>query len=97
MKTMKHSLTWGTLSESDVQQSSMSENLTLKMSLLPQQCHKTKALDFQFQDQDSSSTQSTDQSYLEVNSGQSGNYLLKISFISAFYSCYFYQSLSDIR
>ncbi|CAK8560389.1 unnamed protein product [Lathyrus sativus] len=69
---MKHLMTWGTLSESDVQQSSMSENLTLKMSVLPQQCHKTKALDFQFQDQDSSSTQSTDQSYVEVGSGKSG-------------------------
>ncbi|XP_004510429.1 nuclear transcription factor Y subunit A-3 isoform X1 [Cicer arietinum] len=50
----------------------MSENLTLKMSVLPQQCHKTKPLGFQFQDQDSSSTQSTGQSYLEVGSGQSG-------------------------
>jgi len=71
---MKHSWPWGTCSESDVQQSSMSENLTLKMSVLQQECHKTKPLVFQFQDQDSSSTQSTGQSYLEVGSGQSGNY-----------------------
>ncbi|CAL5195709.1 unnamed protein product [Lathyrus oleraceus] len=54
------------------------------MSLLPQQCHKTKALDFQFQDQDSSSTQSTDQSYLEVNSGQSGPISVQYSNSSAF-------------
>ncbi|KEH18449.1 putative transcription factor Hap2/NF-YA family [Medicago truncatula] len=68
---MKHSWPWGS-SESGVQQSSMSENLTLNMSVLQQECHKSKPLVFQFQDQDSSSTQSTGQSYLEVGSGQSG-------------------------
>lgn len=63
----------GTSSESDMQQSSISKSLTLKMSLLPQQCHnKTKPLSFQFQEQDSSSTQSTGQSYLELGSAQSG-------------------------
>ncbi|KAH1085234.1 hypothetical protein AAZX31_07G034500 [Glycine max] len=62
---------WGTSSESDVQQSSMSKSLSLKMSVLPQQCHKTKPLSFQYQDRDSSSTQSTGQSYPEVGSAQS--------------------------
>ncbi|CAI8607946.1 unnamed protein product [Vicia faba] len=81
---MKHSLPWRTPSESDVQQSSISENLTLKMSVLPQQCHKTKPLDLQFQDQDSSSTQSTDQSYLEVGSGHSGPISVQYSNSSAF-------------
>ncbi|KAK7349281.1 hypothetical protein VNO77_06527 [Canavalia gladiata] len=63
---------YGTSSESDVQQSSMSKGLTLKMSVLPRQYHKTKPLSFQFQDQDSSSTQSTGESYPEVGSAQSG-------------------------
>jgi nuclear transcription factor Y alpha len=65
---MKNSWPCGTCSESDVQKSSMSENLTLKMSGLPQQCDKN----FLFQDQDSSSTQSTGQSYMEVGSRQLG-------------------------
>jgi len=63
---------WGTSSESDVQQSSMSRSLTLKMSVLPQQCHTTKPLNFQYQDRDSSSSQSTGQSYPEVGSAPSG-------------------------
>ena len=72
---------WGTSSESDVQQSSMSKSLSLKMSVLPQQCHKTKPLSFQYQDRDSSSTQSTGQSYPEVGSAQSGicNKILSLS------------------
>jgi len=63
---------WGASSESDVQQSSMSRGLTLKMGVLPQQCHKTKPLNLQYQDRDSSSSQSTGQSYPEVGSAQSG-------------------------
>ncbi|KAJ1420372.1 hypothetical protein SESBI_14510, partial [Sesbania bispinosa] len=62
---------WGTSSESDVQQTSMSKSLAMKMSFLPQQCHKAKPLSFQFQDQDSSSTQSTGQSYPETGPAQS--------------------------
>ncbi|RDX63786.1 Nuclear transcription factor Y subunit A-3, partial [Mucuna pruriens] len=53
----------GTSLESDVQQSFMSKSL---------QCHKTKRLCFQSQDQDSSSSQSTCQSYPGVGSAQSG-------------------------
>ncbi|XP_027336865.1 nuclear transcription factor Y subunit A-3-like isoform X2 [Abrus precatorius] len=74
---------WGTSSESNVQQSSMSKNLTLKMSVLPHQCHKTKPMNFQFQDQDSSSTQSTGQSYPEVGSAQSGQISVQYSNSSA--------------
>ncbi|KAK2353229.1 nuclear transcription factor Y subunit A-5 [Trifolium repens] len=77
---MKNSWPCGTCSESDVQKSSMSENLTLKMSGLPQQCHKN----FLFQDQDSSSTQSTGQSYMEVGSRQLGPISVKDS---NFYAC----------
>lgn len=80
---------WGTSSESDVQQSSMSKSLTLKMSVLPQQCHKTKPPSFQFQDQDSSSTQLTGQSYPEISSPQSGICIeiLSISLILNFSAC----------
>ncbi|XVF27019.1 hypothetical protein REPUB_Repub14bG0070400 [Reevesia pubescens] len=59
--------------ESHVQQSSMSESLSLKMGVLPQNFHNTKQLSFQFQDQDSSSTQSTGQSYTEVASAGDSN------------------------
>ncbi|KAK7381820.1 hypothetical protein VNO80_00367 [Phaseolus coccineus] len=74
---------WGTSSESNVQQSSMSRSLTLKMSVLPQQCHKTKPLNFQYQDRDSSSSQSTGQSYQEVGSAQSGQISVQCSNSSA--------------
>lgn len=47
-----------TLSEFDVQQSPVSESLSLKMGVLPQQCHNTKPL--------------TDQSYPIVGSTKSG-------------------------
>lgn len=50
---------WGTSSESQVQQTSMSKGLSFKVEALPQECHNSKALSFQFQEQDSSSTQST--------------------------------------
>ena len=66
---------WGNSTESHVQQSSMSESLSLKMGVLPQHFHNTKQLSFKFQDQDSSSTQSTSQSYPEVASaGESDLY-----------------------
>ncbi|XVE51891.1 hypothetical protein DITRI_Ditri02bG0077300 [Diplodiscus trichospermus] len=60
-------------STESVQQSSMSESLSLKMRVLPQHFHNSKQLSFQFQDQDSSSTQSTGQSYPEVASAGDGN------------------------
>ncbi|KAG5020161.1 hypothetical protein JHK87_016016 [Glycine soja] len=44
----------------------MSKSLSLKVDVLPQQCHKSKTFSFQFQEQDASSTKSTDQSYPEV-------------------------------
>jgi nuclear transcription factor Y alpha len=50
---------WGTSSESEVQQTSMSKSLSFKVEALPQKCHNSKALSFQFQEQDSSSTQSS--------------------------------------
>ncbi|KAM7480593.1 hypothetical protein LguiA_028806 [Lonicera macranthoides] len=59
---------WWTCTESQIQQSSLSNNLTLKMATLPSHCQSAKQLTFQFQNQDSSSTQSTDQSYPEVAS-----------------------------
>ncbi|XP_020224510.1 nuclear transcription factor Y subunit A-3 [Cajanus cajan] len=64
---------WGA-SESEVKQSSMSTSLSFKVDvmLMPPQHHKSKTPSFQFQEQDSSSTQSTDQSYPEVGSAQSG-------------------------
>ncbi|KAK7389650.1 hypothetical protein VNO78_24869 [Psophocarpus tetragonolobus] len=74
---------WGTSSESDGQQSSMSKSLTLKMSVLPQQGQNTNPLSFQFQDRDSSSTQSTGQSYPEVGSAQSGQISVQCSNSSA--------------
>ncbi|KAK8551307.1 hypothetical protein V6N13_119778 [Hibiscus sabdariffa] len=52
----------GKSTESQVQQSSMSESLSLKMGILSQNCHNPEQLCFQFHDQDSSSTQSTGQS-----------------------------------
>ncbi|KAL2336469.1 hypothetical protein Fmac_010915 [Flemingia macrophylla] len=70
---------WETSSESDVQQSSMSESLTLKVGVLPQQCRKAKPPGFQYQDRDSSSTQSTD----EVGSTQSGQISVQCSNSSA--------------
>ncbi|KAB2029146.1 hypothetical protein ES319_D05G143200v1 [Gossypium barbadense] len=63
----------GNSTESQVQQSSISESLTLKMGVLPQHFHNNEQLSFQFQDQDSSSTQSTGQSYPEVASAKDRN------------------------
>ncbi|KAK6911935.1 Nuclear transcription factor Y subunit A [Dillenia turbinata] len=42
------------------------DRLSLKMDAFSQDCHNAKLICFQFQDQDSSSTQSTGQSYPEV-------------------------------
>lgn len=54
---------WGTSSEPEVQQASMSKSLSFKVDALPQKCHdKSKALSFQLHEHDSSSTQSTDSS-----------------------------------
>ncbi|XVE88655.1 hypothetical protein DITRI_Ditri19aG0086900 [Diplodiscus trichospermus] len=60
----------------------MSESLSLKMGVLPQHFDNTRQLSFQFQDQDSSSTQSTGQSYPEVASAGDSN-LYGQSLISA--------------
>ncbi|KAK3220381.1 hypothetical protein Dsin_014351 [Dipteronia sinensis] len=53
---------WGSSSESCVQQSSMPETFCLKIGAPPQQFLNTKQLSFQFQDQETSSTQSSGQS-----------------------------------
>ncbi|KAB2060977.1 hypothetical protein ES319_A10G056200v1 [Gossypium barbadense] len=73
---------WENSTESHVQHSSISENLSLKMGLLPQYLNNNKQLSFQFQDQDSSSTQSTCQSCPEVASAGDSN-LYEQSLISA--------------
>ncbi|KAK4267250.1 hypothetical protein QN277_024053 [Acacia crassicarpa] len=57
------------------------------MGVLPQQRHNTKSLSFLFQDQDSSSTQSTDQSYPEVGSAQSGQVSIQCSKSSSHSKC----------
>ncbi|XP_028763164.1 nuclear transcription factor Y subunit A-3 [Neltuma alba] len=57
------------------------------MGVLPQQRHNTKPLSFQFQDQDSSSTQSTGQSYPEDGSAQSGQISIRCSSSSARSKC----------
>ncbi|XVF86856.1 hypothetical protein PTKIN_Ptkin18bG0075700 [Pterospermum kingtungense] len=64
---------WGNSTESQVQQSSMSASLSLKMRVMPQRFHNTKQLSLQFKDQDSSSTQSTGQSYPEDSNLYEGN------------------------
>ncbi|KAJ4717834.1 Nuclear transcription factor Y subunit A [Melia azedarach] len=53
---------WGSSTESCVQQSSMSGSLSLKAGVAPRHFLGNKQLSFQFQDQESSSTQSTGQS-----------------------------------
>lgn len=57
---------WENSTETHAQQSSISQSLSLKMGVPAQHCHNTKQLSFNFQDQDSSSTQSTGQSHPEV-------------------------------
>ncbi|XP_062087759.1 nuclear transcription factor Y subunit A-3-like isoform X1 [Humulus lupulus] len=59
---------WEGSTESHAQQSSVSKSLSLNMGVPTQHFHNTKQLIFQFQDQDSSSTQSTGQSHSEVAS-----------------------------
>lgn len=76
------SSSWGNSTESHVQKPSMSESLSLKMGVLPQHFHNTEKLSLQFQDQDSSSTQSTGQSYPEAASAGDRNLFGK-SLISA--------------
>ncbi|KAG7997475.1 hypothetical protein I3843_01G212900 [Carya illinoinensis] len=56
---------WENSAKSHFEQSSTSRILSMKMGV-PQHFHNTKQLNFQFQDQDSSSTQSTGESYPEV-------------------------------
>uniref|UniRef100_A0A2P2J9W5 Nuclear transcription factor Y subunit n=2 Tax=Rhizophora mucronata TaxID=61149 RepID=A0A2P2J9W5_RHIMU len=58
----------GNSTESRTQKSSVSESLNLTMGVPPQHLHGSKQVNFQFQDQDSSSTQSTSQSYPEAAS-----------------------------
>ncbi|GAB4842603.1 hypothetical protein Ancab_012578 [Ancistrocladus abbreviatus] len=57
-------------SNKDSDQSDSSKNLSLGMGVLPQHCQSVKDLGFLFQDQESSSTQSTGQSYHEVDSSE---------------------------
>ncbi|KAB1218382.1 Nuclear transcription factor Y subunit A-3 [Morella rubra] len=65
---------WGNSTESHVEQSSISRSLSLKMGVPPQHSHNTKQLNFQFHDQDSSSSQSTGESYPEVASMRESNH-----------------------
>ncbi|XP_059645620.1 nuclear transcription factor Y subunit A-3-like [Cornus florida] len=68
-------LSWWTSNGSQIQNPSLSEKLSLKMATPHQHCQNSKQLGFLLQDQDSSSTQSTGQSYPEVVSvGDSGQY-----------------------
>ena len=93
---------WGNSTESHVQQSSISESLSLKMGVLPRHFRNTKLLSFQFQDHDSSSTQSTGQSYPEVagvgDSNFYGQSLISASSGLYFISCihHFDVSLSSV-
>ncbi|KAI4355490.1 hypothetical protein L6164_004258 [Bauhinia variegata] len=72
---------------SDVQQLSASKSLCWKMGVLPQQSNNSKQLNFQFQDQDSSSAQSTGQSYPEMGSAHSGQICVQCSNSSAHSIC----------
>lgn len=71
---------WWTSSGSQIEQSFVSKNLSLNMFTPNQLGQNFKQMVFQFQDQDSSSTQSTSQSYHEaasvgsIISLQSGNH-----------------------
>ncbi|GMH14219.1 hypothetical protein Nepgr_016060 [Nepenthes gracilis] len=64
---------WLTSTESNIQQSTLSETLSLKMGIISQHYPSVKELGLSFQDQDSSSTQSTGQSYPEVASIENHN------------------------
>ncbi|KAK6914711.1 Nuclear transcription factor Y subunit A [Dillenia turbinata] len=57
---------WRNSVEGHTPQSSLSNGLSLKMGAFSQDCENAKQICFQIQDQDSSSTQSTGQSYPEV-------------------------------
>lgn len=65
---------WWTSAASQVEQSSLSKNLSLNIATPNQHGHVTKQMGFQFHDQDSSSTQSTGQSYHEVASVEESNH-----------------------
>lgn len=69
---------WGT--------SEKSRSLSLKVDVLPQQCHRTKSLSFQFQELDSSSTHSG-QSSTKLDSSQSGNWIWTLSFCIILNAC----------
>ncbi|XP_016649370.1 PREDICTED: nuclear transcription factor Y subunit A-3 isoform X1 [Prunus mume] len=66
------SSSWENSTETHVQQST-SKSLIFKMGLPLQNCHNRKQSGIHFQDQDSSSTQSTGQSHSEVDSMKEGN------------------------
>lgn len=59
--------------ESHVHETAITNSLSLKMGGQAQHCHYSKQLSFQFHDQDSSSSQSTDQSQPEVASMKESN------------------------
>ncbi|PSS07327.1 Nuclear transcription factor Y subunit A-3 like [Actinidia chinensis var. chinensis] len=59
---------WLTSTASQIQPSALSKSLSLKMVTPNQHGHNAKQIGFQFQEQDSSSTQSTGQSYHEAAS-----------------------------
>ncbi|KAI8544660.1 hypothetical protein RHMOL_Rhmol08G0312900 [Rhododendron molle] len=65
---------WWTSAASQVEQSSLSKNLSLNIATPNQHGHVAKQRGFQFHDQDSSSTQSTGQSYHEVASVEESNH-----------------------
>ncbi|XAR67596.1 hypothetical protein NMG60_11002416 [Bertholletia excelsa] len=69
------SVSWWTANTSQIQESSLTKNLSLKMVTPDQHDPHAMRIGFQFQDQDSSSTQSTGQSYHDVASvGESNPY-----------------------
>ena len=59
---------WLSSTASQIQPSVLSKSLSLKMASPNQHRHNAKQIGFQFQEQDSSSTQSTGQSYHEAAS-----------------------------
>lgn len=65
---------WWTSAASQVEQSSLSKSLSLNIATANQHDHVAKQMAFQFRDQDSSSTQSTGQSYHEVASVEENNH-----------------------
>ena len=72
----------------------MSKSLSLKVDVLPQQCHKSKTFSFQFQEQDASSTKSIDQSYPKVGTAQSSIWIETLPFCITLNACA-YQLMFD--